>query len=129
MPSNKEVLRFSSYVTPAITVVKYIDTEAADPNVMYDLYLNGKREQRYDIQGLLYRLELMFRTAGFEKIEKNSLYEEMHDSFKNGYHAALKDALEEKYTVIIEGDPIDVVQVETLEGLGIAMQEGSNDNV
>lgn len=63
MPSNKEVLRFSSYVTPAITIVKYIDTEAAEPIVMYDLYLNGKREQRYDIQGLIYRLELLIRTA------------------------------------------------------------------
>ena len=63
MSSNKEVLRFSSYVTPAITIVKYIDTEAAEPIVMYDLYLNGKREQRYDIQGLLYRLELLIRTA------------------------------------------------------------------
>lgn len=71
MPSNKEVLRFSSYVTPSITVVKYIDTEAAEPNVMYDLYLDGKREQRYDIQGLLYRLELMFRTAGFKKGEES----------------------------------------------------------
>ena len=64
MPSNKEVIRFHSYVTPAITIVKYIDTEAAEPIVMYDLYLNGKREQRYDIQGLLYRLELLIRTAG-----------------------------------------------------------------
>ena len=64
MPSNKEVLRFNSYVTPAINIVKYVDTESESGNVMYDLYLNGKREQRYDIQGLLYRLELLIRTAG-----------------------------------------------------------------
>ena len=63
MPSNKEVLRFNSYVTPAITIVKYVDTESETGSVMYDLYLNGKREQRYDIQGLLYRLELIIRTA------------------------------------------------------------------
>ena len=64
MPSNKEVLRFNSYVTPAINIVKYVDTESESGNVMYDLYLNGKREQRYDIQGLLYRLELLIRTQG-----------------------------------------------------------------
>lgn len=64
MPSNKEVLRFNSYVTPAINIVKYVDTESESGNVMYDLYLNGKREQRYDIQGLLYRLELLIRTSG-----------------------------------------------------------------
>ena len=69
MPSNKEVLRFNSYVTPAINIVKYVDTESESGNVMYDLYLNGKREQRYDIQGLLYRLELLIRTAGSWKSE------------------------------------------------------------
>ena len=63
MPSNKEVLRFNSYIIPAINIVKYVDTESESSNVMYDLYLNGKREQRYDIQGLLYRLELLIRTA------------------------------------------------------------------
>ena len=75
--NNKEVTRFSSYTSPVIQVVKYIDTEEQSGSVMYDLYLDGKREQRYDIQGLMYRLELMFRTAGFKKIEKNSLYGEM----------------------------------------------------
>ena len=75
--NNKEVTRFNSYTSPVIQVVKYIDTEEQSGSVMYDLYLDGKREQRYDIQGLLYRLELMFRTAGFKKIEKNSLYGEM----------------------------------------------------
>ena len=64
MPSNKEVIRFHSYMTPAITIVKYVDSEISDAAPMYDLYLNGKREQRYDIQGLLYRLELLIRTAG-----------------------------------------------------------------
>ena len=75
--NNKEVTRFSSYTSPVIQVVKYIDTEEQSGSVMYDLYLDGKREQRYDIQGLMYRLELMFRTAGFKKVEKNSLYGEM----------------------------------------------------
>ena len=64
MPSNKEVIRFHSYMTPAITIVKYVDSEISDAAPMYDLYLNGKREQRYDIQGLLYRLELLIRTQG-----------------------------------------------------------------
>ena len=50
--SNKEVTRFSSYTSPVIQVVKYIDTEEQSGSVMYDLYLDGKREQRYDIQGL-----------------------------------------------------------------------------
>lgn len=71
MPSNKEVLRFNSYVTPAINIVKYVDTESESGNVMYDLYLNGKREQRYDIQGLLYRLELLIRTQGEWKESEN----------------------------------------------------------
>ena len=75
--NNKEVTRFNSYTSPVIQVVKYIDTEEQSGSVMYDLYLDGKREQRYDIQGLMYRLELMFRTAGFKKVEKNSLYGEM----------------------------------------------------
>ena len=66
---KKEVTRFSSYTSPVIQVVKYIDTEEQSGSVMYDLYIDGKREQRYDIQGLLYRLELMFRTAGFKKGE------------------------------------------------------------
>ena len=62
--SNKETVRFHSYALPTIQITKYVDTEAANGNVMYDLYLNGQREQRYDIKGLLYRLELMFRVAG-----------------------------------------------------------------
>lgn len=62
--SNKETVRFHSYALPTIQITKYVDSEAANGNVMYDLYLNGQREQRYDIEGLLYRLELMFRVAG-----------------------------------------------------------------
>lgn len=77
MPSNQEVIRFHSYALPTIQITKYIDSEAENGAVMYDLYLDGVREQRYDIQGLLYRLELMFRTAGFQKVEKNSIYGEM----------------------------------------------------
>ena len=77
MPSNQEVIRFHSYALPTIQITKYVDTEAANGSVMYDLYLDGVREQRYDIQGLMYRLELMFRTAGAKKVEKNSLYGEM----------------------------------------------------
>ena len=66
MPSNQEVIRFHSYALPTIQVTKYVDSEAENGSVMYDLYLDGVREQRYDIQGLLYRLELMFRTTGFK---------------------------------------------------------------
>ena len=66
MPSNQEVIRFHSYALPTIQVTKYIDSEAENGSVMYDLYLDGVREQRYDIQGLMYRLELMFRTTGFK---------------------------------------------------------------
>ena len=64
--SNKETIRFHSYATPTIQVTKYIDSESDNGPAMYDLYLDGVREQRYDIQGLLYRLELLFRTAGFK---------------------------------------------------------------
>lgn len=64
--SNKETIRFHSYATPTIQVTKYIDSESDNGKPMYDLYLDGVREQRYDIQGLLYRLELLFRTAGFK---------------------------------------------------------------
>ena len=63
MPSNQEVIRFHSYALPTIQITKYIDSEAENGAVMYDLYLDGVREQRYDINGLLYRLELMFRTC------------------------------------------------------------------
>ena len=77
MPSNKETIRYHSYAMPTIQITKYVDTEAPNGAVMYDLYLDGVREQRYDIQGLLYRLEVMFRIAGFQKVEKNSLYGEM----------------------------------------------------
>ena len=66
MPSNQEVIRFHSYALPTIQITKYIDQESSNGSVMYDLYLDGVREQRYDIQGLLYRLELMFRTTGFK---------------------------------------------------------------
>ena len=69
MPSNQEVIRFHSYALPTIQITKYIDSEAENGAVMYDLYLDGVREQRYDIQGLLYRLELMFRIAGFKTSE------------------------------------------------------------
>ena len=69
--NNKEVTRFSSYTSPVIQVVKYIDTEEQSGSVMYDLYLDGKREQRYDIQGLLYRLELMFRTCNGRKVDQD----------------------------------------------------------
>ena len=64
MPSNQEVIRFHSYALPTIQITKYIDQESSNGSVMYDLYLDGVREQRYDIQGLLYRLELMLRLAG-----------------------------------------------------------------
>lgn len=77
MIQNKEVTRFNSYTSPVIQVVKYIDNEQQGGPVMYDLYIDNEREQRYDIQGLMYRLELMFRTAGFPKLEKNSIYGEM----------------------------------------------------
>ena len=77
--NNKEVTRFSSYTSPVIQVVKYIDNEQQGGPVMYDLYIDNKREQRYDIQGLLYRLELMFRSAGFKTVEGISI-----DSFKKG---------------------------------------------
>ena len=64
MPSNPEVTRFNSYALPTIQITKYIDQESSNGSVMYDLYLDGVREQRYDINGLLYRLELMLRLAG-----------------------------------------------------------------
>ena len=70
MPSNQEVIRFHSYALPTIQITKYIDSEAENGAVMYDLYLDGVREQRYDIKGLMYRLELMFRTAGFKTAEE-----------------------------------------------------------
>ena len=79
MPSNKETVRYHSYAMPTIQITKYVDTEAPNGSVMYDLYLDGVREQRYDIQGLLYRLELMFRTTGFKTVEGMSI-----DSFKKG---------------------------------------------
>ena len=63
MPSNKETTRFHSYAMPTIQITKYIDSESASGSPVYDLYLDGVREQRYDINGLLYRLELMFRTT------------------------------------------------------------------
>ena len=69
--NNKEVTRFNSYTSPVIQVVKYIDNEQQGGSVMYDLYLDGKREQRYDIQGLLYRLELMFRTCNGRKVDQD----------------------------------------------------------
>ena len=64
MSSNQEVTRFNSYALPTIQITKYIDQESSNGSVMYDLYLDGVREQRYDINGLLYRLELMLRLAG-----------------------------------------------------------------
>ena len=74
--TNKETVRFHSYALPTIQITKYVDTEATNGNVVYDLYLNGVREQRYDLQGLLYRLELMFRVAsGVELTEGNFLYD------------------------------------------------------
>ena len=79
MPSNQEIIRFHSYALPTIQVTKYVDSEAENGAVMYDLYLDGVREQRYDIQGLLYRLELMFRITGFKTVEGMSI-----DSFKKG---------------------------------------------
>lgn len=71
MPSNKEVVRFYAYAMPTIQITKYIDTEAPNGSVMYDLFLDGVREQRYDIQGLLYRLELMFRTCNGRKVDED----------------------------------------------------------
>ena len=72
--SNKETIRFHSYALPVIQIVKYVDSEAPSGNVMYDLYLNGKREQRYDASGLLYRLELIIRLAGIEIDQKGENY-------------------------------------------------------
>lgn len=72
MPSNKEVVRFHAYALPTIQITKYVDTEAPTGDIMYDLYLDGIREQRYDIQGLLYRLELMFRTAAGRKVDQDA---------------------------------------------------------
>lgn len=69
MPSNKEVVRFHAYAMPTIQITKYVDSECENGSVMYDLYLDGVREQRYDIQGLLYRLELMFRTTTGRKVD------------------------------------------------------------
>lgn len=69
--ANKEVTRFHAYAMPTIQITKYVDTEATEGAVMYDLYLNGEREQRYDLQGLLYRLELLFRVGnGIKSNEK-----------------------------------------------------------
>ena len=63
--SKKEEVRFSSYTSPVIQIVKYIDKESSSGAPMYDLYLDNKREQRYtDINKLLYRLELIMRLSG-----------------------------------------------------------------
>ena len=63
--SKKEEVRFSSYTSPVIQIVKYIDKESSSGSPMYDLYLDNKREQRYtDINALLYRLELIIRLSG-----------------------------------------------------------------
>lgn len=63
--SKKEEVRFSSYTSPVIQIVKYIDKESSSGAPMYDLYLDNKREQRYtDINALLYRLELIMRLSG-----------------------------------------------------------------
>ena len=63
--SKKEEVRFSSYTSPVIQIVKYIDKESSSGAPMYDLYLDNKREQRYiDINALLYRLELIIRLSG-----------------------------------------------------------------
>ena len=71
MSSNKEVVRFHAYAMPTIQITKYVDSEVETGSVMYDLYLDGVREQRYDIQGLLYRLELMFRTTAGRKVDQD----------------------------------------------------------
>ena len=63
--SKKEEVRFSSYTSPVIQIVKYIDKESSSGAPMYDLYLDNKREQRYtDINKLLYRLELIMGLSG-----------------------------------------------------------------
>ena len=63
--SKKEEVRFSSYTSPMIQVVKYIDKDSSEGNPFYDLYINGKREQRFsDCSSLLYRLELIIRLSG-----------------------------------------------------------------
>ena len=49
------------YVIPGADIVR-VDL-VGNGTLVYDLYLDGVREQRYDINGLLYRLELMFRTT------------------------------------------------------------------
>ena len=65
--SKKEEVRFSSYTSPVIQIVKYIDKESSSGAPMYDLYLDNKREQRYtDINKLLYRLELIIRLSGVD---------------------------------------------------------------
>lgn len=70
MPSNKEIVRYHSYAMPTIQITKYIDSESDSGAPVYDLYLDGVREQRYDINGLMYRLELMFRTTTGPGVEK-----------------------------------------------------------
>ena len=71
--SNKEEVRFSSYTSPVIQIVKYIDKESISGSPMYDLYLDNKREQRYtDINALLYRLELIIRLSGVKTEGSNN---------------------------------------------------------
>ena len=71
--SKKEEVRFSSYTSPVIQIVKYIDKESISGSPMYDLYLDNKREQRYtDINALLYRLELIIRLSGVKTEGSNN---------------------------------------------------------
>lgn len=63
--SKKEEVRFSSYTSPVIQIVKYIDKESSSGAPMYDLYLDNERERRYtDCESLLRRLELLIRLSG-----------------------------------------------------------------
>ena len=63
--TKKEEVRFSSYTSPVIQIVKYIDKESSSGAPMYDLYLNNERERRYtDCESLLRRLELLIRLSG-----------------------------------------------------------------
>ena len=52
-----------------------------------------------------------------------NLTEWSKNEYKRGWHDALSKALDEAYTIHFEGDIFQVVQVETLIGLGYAMAE------
>ena len=51
----KERIRFIGGSSPVITVTKWHDIEAHE--MSYDLYINGKVDGRYDLKGLMARIE------------------------------------------------------------------------